>query len=138
MKSKTTCAVVSGNKNETRLEIAAKIEKLVENGVTDFLCDCERGFPLTVAEVVIGLRDARKSQGLNTPRLCVVAPHEEQTTDWDEDSRDRYYAVHEQADEVLFLQAHFSDGCHERCEQYMIDNSDFVLREEAFAGAAGG
>ncbi|MCL1832134.1 MAG: DUF1273 domain-containing protein [Oscillospiraceae bacterium] len=142
METKTVCAVIGTTLKETEGiqyttdAVSAKVNELVKNGTVDFLCHAGYGFPLQAAEAVIALRDARKQQGLDTPQLCIIAPHESQSSDWSDEARERYYSVHEHTDGVSFFQNRYSDDCYEKCEQYMIDNSDCVLCDDETSTAA--
>jgi uncharacterized phage-like protein YoqJ len=142
MKNQKICAVtgrnssgVVSNQGEVNANISQAIEdkvaQLIESGVTEFRCDAECGFPLQVAETIIALRDVRGRAGLSVPRLHVVTPYETQTSDWSEAARDRYYAVHEAADEVTLMQTRFSEDCYEKCERFMVEGSDVAFCEES-------
>lgn len=64
---------------------------------------------------------------LNRMELHVVIPFEEQTTDWSEEIRDRYFTVHERADSVEMACAKYQEDCSKIAEQRMIDVSDLLV-----------
>jgi len=144
MENKLICAVTGKNifeigngqsetnyKNmEIKRSIAKKVTELIESGVTDFLCNAEQGFPLWASEIILNLRDARIKQGLSSFRLHIVMPHEEQANDWNDDVHERFFSVHENADEVLILHRRFNKDCYENCERFMIDQCDVLFTDD--------
>lgn len=87
-----------------KLKIAEIVSQLATNGITDFVTDCEYGIPLWGAEVVL----AQKIFTLEIT-LKVYLPHEEQAVKWSPDWRNRYFTLHEKADDVVI----FND--YEKC-----------------------
>ncbi len=59
--------------------------------------------------------------------MHIAVPYEEQSKNWTEDVRDRYFAVHEQADEVVMVGTQFTVDCYETADRYMLDRSDALL-----------
>ena len=118
-----------------KLSIIEKVSELIAGGVTDFLLNAEYGFPLWAAEILISLRDIRIQQGINSFRVYIVMPHEKQAADWNDDIHERFYNVHEKADDVLILYKHYRDDCYEKCERFMIDQCNFLLTDDETAFA---
>ena len=118
-------------KNEDiKLSISQNISEFIENGVTDFLCNCEYGFPLWAVEHLISLRNIRMQQDLRAFRLHIVVPHERQASDWSDDIHERYFDVIDNADSVLQLYRQYRDDCYENCERFMIGCCDFVFTDD--------
>ncbi len=104
-----------------KLQLLTKIANLNQNGVTDFISNCQMGIPLWVAEVVLSLRK------YNPVRLNIAMPFENQSALWSDEWRERFYNIHEKADSVIMLTTRFYKGCYFDCDRYMIDNSDMLL-----------
>lgn len=90
-------------------------------GYNVFYLNCEYGIPLWSAEIITALKL------YNDISLRLVIPYEEQTTDWYEDIRDRYFTVHEKADTIEFASSQYSEDCYELCSEIMIEQSDLLL-----------
>lgn len=94
---------------------------LYQQGYTDFLVNCEQGIPLWAAEIISALKM------YNPIHLHIVIPFEEQSTNWSEDWRDRYFAVHEKADKVTIFSNRYYAECYSDAEKFMIDQSDRLI-----------
>lgn len=99
-----------------KLKMAEVIAQLVKCGVTDFICDCEYGIPMWGAEIVL-------AQKLFTPNISleIYMPHEEQAIKWVPNWRDRYFSIHEKADEVVTY-----NSCA-KCFDDMCDKADMLI-----------
>ena len=104
-----------------KIMILEKIGKMVGLGYDAYITNCDYGIPLWSSEIVVAMKM------YNDIRLDIVIPYEEQTTNWIEEYRDRYYMVHEAADSVYLSSKRYCENCDEIAYQYMIDNSDAVL-----------
>lgn len=129
------CAVISsGNelrlkeKNENEIvyiKIKAKLRERIWqffcNGYNEFYLNCEYGVPLWAAEIICSLKM------YNDITLHIFTPYEEQARLWQEEYRDRYYAVHEIADYVTLLSTHYRNDCFDITDKAMIDKSNMIL-----------
>ena len=97
------------------------IWKLHCQGVDSFYCNCELGIPLWTAEIVCGLKK------YNNISLNLCIPYEEQCREWAEDLRDRYYRIHENADDVQIVNQQFHEGCYDSADEVMADVSDVII-----------
>ena len=130
-----TCAIISTGeerllkcKNEYEMpypEIKAKLrEKIWElycSGCNSFFVNCEYGVPLWAAEIICAMKM------YNNIELHIVMPYEEQSINWNEEYRERYYNIHSYADEVYMVGTHYYDNCYSDADRYMIDRSDILL-----------
>jgi len=100
----------------------AQTEGAVRDGYTRFYNGFDRGLDLTYAAIVLMLR-------ANHPdiRLVSVLAHEEQAARWSFSDHDLCYALLEQCDEEVMLQARYSHGCYLRRDRYMAERSSLVL-----------
>jgi len=129
-----TCTILSDGselqlacKNEEErpvLEIKKKIlgllESLIYEGYEEFWVNCEYGIPLWTAELICAMK---KDYDL---KLHIAVPYEEQSTNWFEEQRDRYFSLHQKADSVKFVNTQFHSGCYQEAEQYMLMQSNVL------------
>ena len=114
---------------DIKFSICERIDKLVRNGVTDFICHAEYGFPLWAAEYIIELRDRRKEQGLSPINLCVIRVYEGQPFGWGYDIQDRYFSVLDDADFERYFSNALGKDSYMKCEKLMIDCCHFLLTD---------
>lgn len=130
-----TCAIISTGEElllkckneheapypEIKTKLREKIWELYCNGYNSFYVNCEYGVPLWAAEIICAMKM------YNNIELHIVMPYEEQSINWNEEYRERYYNVHSDADEVYMVSTHYHDGCYNDTDRYMIDRSDSLL-----------
>ena len=130
-----TCTIISTGdelnlacKNENELpypEIKAKLrEKIWElycKGYDSFWINCEYGVPLWCGEIISALAM------YNDMELNIAMPYEEQSTNWVEEHRDRFFKIHAESDNVDIISHQYTDNCYELADEHMIDNSDLLL-----------
>lgn len=130
-----TCTILSAgeelhtncwNENEppmltVRNKLFELIQSLCMEGCTQFYTNCEYGISLWAAEFITELKKC------NPIQLHVVIPYEEQTTNWPEDFRMRYFNVHRTADSAELISAHFQEKCYNYADKHMIDESDVLI-----------
>lgn len=130
-----TCTIISTgeeldlvckNENEPpypgiKQKLFDKIWELYCIGYDSFWVNCEYGVPLWCAEIITALSLH------NDIKLQIAMPYEEQSTNWVEEFRDRFFAVHSLADSVELIAAQYDDECYDRADKYMIDASDMLL-----------
>ncbi len=141
-----TCTIVS-NRNEQnwkcknehemqyivlKMAILNCILEMYRKGYTDYYLNCENGIPLWTAEIICALKIYNKIS------LHLVIPYEEQSANWHEEIRNRYYQIHEKADSVKYASFQYHPNCYNTADRIMIDNSDAViifraLQEKTFA-----
>ncbi|MCH5349501.1 MAG: DUF1273 family protein [Oscillospiraceae bacterium] len=109
---------------EPYITIKKKLRKIIwqafTEGVDSFYVNCEQGIPLWAAEIICELKQD------NNIHLHIVAPYEEQCVNWNENLRDRYYAVHQQADTVEFAEKQQSPDSYKFADEIMSKKSDKV------------
>ena len=125
------CCIISRDnkyKNDNEPEcIAVKarlrsmIWELYCSGYDEFWVNCEYGIPLWSAEIVIALKM------YNDIKLHIAMPYEEQTTEWAEEYRDRFYTAHEKADTVKIISNHHTEDCYDMADSYMMDMADRTI-----------
>lgn len=101
-----------------------QILSLCEEGCHTFYSGMAMGFDIIAAETVLLLKKAYKSANL---RLVCVLPFEKQGESFTSYWRSRFNKVLEEADEVIVLADDYFIGCYQKRNEYMVDNTDFVI-----------
>lgn len=137
MKKTNTCCFAGQNPNKLPIhncsEISAdtelktilflEIKHLIEKeNVTHFISDMELGTDQICAEFVLTLKQFYPHITLE----CAI-PYEEQASHWSDEEREKYFSIIEKCDTEKLLQTKYSDDCMEKCSQYMVEQSKFVL-----------
>lgn len=130
-----TCTIISSGdefrtscRNESEKPVIAVKAKVWEaiwslycGGYDRFYVNCDYGIPLWAAEWILSLKIGNKIE------LHIMIPYEEQTTEWLEEMRDRYFAVHAKADSVTMVSTQYDASCYQDTNERMIDESDVLL-----------
>lgn len=106
-----------------RSELEARICDAVKNeGVRRFISPMCSEAAVLAAEVVISLRETY-------PDLCLeCAPaYEEQSSDWDEALRDRYFAAFELCDEERLLATQYHTDCYAAQADYLKSRCELCI-----------
>lgn len=106
---------------ELKSRLRSKIWELYCNGYNKFWVNCEYGVPLWCAEIIIALRM------YNDIALNIAMPYEEQSTNWVEEHRNRFFRTHAEADRVKIVSNRYSIECYNLADEYMIEKSDLLL-----------
>lgn len=104
-----------------KAKLREKIWELYCQGYDRFYVNCEYGVPLWSAEIITALRIYNKIE------LHIVMPFEEQSTNWADEFRERFFRLHSLADSVHMITSHYSADCYEQAELYMTGHSDLAL-----------
>lgn len=115
------------------LKLALEIGQMQKRGVSTFLTGMGQGPDIWCAEIVLDLRHAYPDAGI---KLVAVLPFEGQADRWHEEYRERYFSILAQADETIILQAHYSNGCMQRRNRYLVDSSAHLIA--VYDGQKGG
>lgn len=130
-----TCTIISSGdefrtlcKNESempfygiKLKLHAFIWDLYCKGYDEFYLNCDYGIPLWTAEFILSLKE-------NNPiSLHIMIPYEEQTTNWPEMLRNRYFYIHAKSDSVTLVNTKYYPFCYQITDKRMIDESDMLV-----------
>ena len=107
-----------------KLCLSNKIAELNADGVKEFYVNAEYGVGLFAGEVIAVLRD---TLGI---KLNIVMPHEYQANRYSPEIRDRFFSLHESADEFKLLSTMEHEGCYHDADMYMVDYSDILLTDD--------
>ncbi len=109
--------------DELKNKLSELIRELIEKeGVTHFISGVALGVDTYAAEIVLSL----KAQYTYITLECAI-PCETQAIRWNERDRDIYYDILSKCDKETLLQQKYTADCMQRRNEYMVDNSDFVI-----------
>lgn len=111
--------------------LESKIREAIDDGFATFISGMAWGVDIWAAEIVLRL----KAEGLPI-HLIAAVPYDGFEKSWDEDWKRRYHAVLSAADYVKYICAHYSRGCYQIRNQWMVDRSARLIA--AYTGEAGG
>ena len=108
-------------------ELKSKLEELIielieKEGVTHFISGVALGVDTYAANIVLNL----KAQYLHITLECAI-PCETQEVKWNERDRDIYYDLLAKCDKETLLQQNYTSNCMQKRNEYMVDNSDYVI-----------
>ena len=63
----------------------------------------------------------------NDVELNIAMPYEEQSTNWVEEHRERFFRIHAESDHVEIISHNYTDDCYGLADEHMIDESDLLL-----------
>lgn len=123
--SKAELQLECKNENEQpyhgiKLELYQIIMQLYQKGYDTFYVNGEYGIPLWTAEIICRLKSSYDIT------LNIAIPYEEQSTNWVEEFRDRYYQIQLLADSVTLVNTQYASECYQEADEYMIQNSDLL------------
>lgn len=112
--------------------LCAEIRGLIENeGVTRFISGLALGVDTFAAEAVLFLK-----RDFPEIKLEAAIPCEDQPALWGFRDRKRYYEIAKRCDVSTVLQKKYTDGCMQKRNRYMVENSDIVIA--VWDGSSGG
>ena len=107
------------------------VQALYLSGIRHFICGMARGCDFYFAETVLRLRS--DYEGIT---LEAAIPCEEQSKNWSESDRSRYYHLVSECDFETLLQREYTEDCMLRRNKYMVDRSSVLIA--VFDGTLGG
>lgn len=102
--------------------LAGQVMALADRGVTDWLSGMAQGTDLWCAQIVLGLKE--KNPAL---RLHCILPCEWQEREWSASEQERYHFILRQADEVIYVNQEYHDGCMLERNRWLVDHSSVLL-----------
>lgn len=106
---------------EIKSKLREKIWELFCQGYDEFWVNCEYGVPLWCAEIIVALKL------YNDIKLYIAMPYEEQSTNWVEEHRERFFNLHAKSDCVEIISGSYVENCYMLADEFMIDESDLLL-----------
>ena len=106
---------------EMRNKLKFEVECLILTGVDYFICGGAYGFDMLAGEIVLGFRQIYNIQ------LELALPCHEQARGWAQANKIRYDYLLNNADSVNYISDEYYDGCMQKRNRYMVDNSDYCI-----------
>lgn len=124
-----TVAFTGHRSNRIATEKVALINE-IENTITDlyfkgyrhFMTGMAEGFDLLTAEAVLKIRNLHTNI-----KLITVIPFTGQARQFSDEDKKRYGIIFQQCDESVLIADRYFTGCFHRRNDYLIDNSSFVV-----------
>lgn len=111
---------------DTILEIVGNLDRetdrLIANGVTEFLSGGALGFDQIAASLVV----AKKEMGKHI-RLIFVLPCKDQDALWSEEQKKLYRSLLCEADEIRYIAEEYDDACMEKRNYYMVEHAAYCI-----------
>ena len=96
------------------------IEKLIKNGYKTFLVGMAIGFDLKVFEIL----QTKKKYNID---VIACVPCKDQDKFYNSALKEQYKNAINSADKVIYLSEEYSDGCMQKRNRYMVDNSSILV-----------
>lgn len=112
--------------NEDILRVVAMLDELIAEhigkGFTRYLAGGALGFDTLAAQAVLRARE--KNNGI---KLVIVQPCRDQDVKWHEADKSEYRRILTAADEVICLSDHYYNGCMQKRNRYLVNNSGLCI-----------
>ena len=102
--------------------LAVQIAALAERGVTGFLSGMALGVDLWCSQIVLDLQ-----REYPTIELHCILPCEGQEIKWTVPAQKQYYAILEQARNVVYVSREYTSNCMLKRNHYLVDHSGILL-----------
>ena len=106
-------------KTQLHRMIVGLIEK---KNVTHFIAGAALGVDMWAMEIVLELREQNPSISLEA-----AVPCRSQAAKWNAKSKERYEHLLSLCDKVTIVQEHYTTNCMMKRNEYMVNNSDYVV-----------
>ncbi|WP_051280444.1 SLOG family protein [Anaerovorax odorimutans] len=131
-KNQTCCFVGHRRLPKEKIKYIVKrlnqeIDKLIRQGVTDFISSGTLGFD----QIAVSLIIAKREMG-NNVRLIFALPYENQEEIWNTEQKRLYNSLLLEADEVIYVSEEYSIDCMKKCDRFMIDRSIYCICEQIY------
>lgn len=102
--------------------LAAEITKLIKAGYTDFFSGMAKGTDTWAALAVLALKKENPALNLHCVPTC-----KGQADGWPTSVRESYSSILEQADEVVYVNREYNEGCMLERNRYLVDHAACLL-----------
>ena len=126
-KSKTCCftghrIIKKDHKEIISQNLLKLINTLIEMGVCNFIAGGALGFDTLAAKAVIAAREHNPNI-----KLTLALPCREQANNWNLKNIKEYNYILTLADNIVYVSDEYYDGCMQKRNRYMIENSDHCI-----------
>lgn len=101
-------------------KLTTVVDKLISNGYRTFLVGMAWGFDLKVFEVLL----TKKNYNID---IIACVPCKEQSTYFKKEEKQKYEDFLKKADKVVYVSNEYFDGCMQKRNRYMVDNSSILV-----------
>lgn len=98
-------------------------ERLIKEGITEFILGGAVGFDLIAASIIVLLRDSLYPQ----VKLVFALPCKEQSRLWSRKEQTLYNELLEKADEIIYTSEKYFEGCMHKRNRFMVEKSGFCI-----------
>ena len=109
--------------SEVKAELEKEIRLAIADGINVFITGMAPGVDIWAAEIVLELR---KKEELSL-KLIAASPHPGFENRWSIEWQKRYAAVMAKADFIKEVCSHYSRGCYQIRNEWMVDHSARVI-----------
>ncbi len=102
--------------------LRCEVERLIEMGVTTYICGGALGFDTLCALMII----EKKQQNPNI-KLISAIPFAGQEKRWEKEDRDLYHDILKFSDEVIILSQGYNKSVYHIRNRYMVDHADYLI-----------
>ena len=114
-----------------RIRLKEEIVNAINSGYTHFISGMALGVDTLVAETVLELKSSYPQITLECAIPCV-----NQDERWNKFSKARYADIKKRADKITLVSEYYFDGCMQKRNAYMVDNSSMIIA--GYSGTGGG
>ncbi|MEA4920267.1 MAG: SLOG family protein [Clostridiaceae bacterium] len=104
------------------ISLDREIERLISQGVTDFISGGAPGFEQMPAAMII----AKKEMGRRV-RLIFALPCEHRERSWSREQKSLYHSILGEADEIIYVSKRYDPFCIRRQESYIAERCSYCI-----------
>ena len=119
--------------SELKRRIRAAIRLAAAYGKIMFLTGMAMGTDMWCAEAVLQLKQEMPRREI---KLAAVIPHAGQEQQYPDNLKERYGMILSSVDECTVLQDHYTEGCMQRRNRYLVEHSSMLIA--VYSGGSGG
>ena len=112
------------NRDELKKRLKNEVLNLIEKGVTFFGAGGALGFDMLAEETVLELKQKYTHIKLI---LVLPCPPEQQTLKWNDEQKQRYFSILNQADKVRILSPIYTRDCMFKRNRHLVNNSAYLI-----------
>ncbi len=112
----------SDHKSIITENLKSTIKDLVQKGITHYIAGGALGFDTLAANAVLNERSSNPDI-----KLTLALPCKNQTKGWKQKDIEEYERLLSLADNVIYVSGEYYDGCMQKRNRYMADNSSHCI-----------
>jgi len=104
------------------LSLNKEVDKLIQNGVQNFISGGVLGYDHIAASMVI----TKKQQGIDV-RLIFALPYRNYGENWTDKQKQLFYSLLNEANDIHYISEEYANGCIKKRNRYLVDNSAYCI-----------